>query len=541
MSALNIFPKSTSKRRSKREIERELELKARRRADEERRRAEALRKQERERAEKARRNAEKAELARREAEKRAKERAEKARKEAAEKRRREEARKKPTPTPKPTSTPTPKPTSTPTPKHTSTPTPKPTSTPTSTQTASPKPSPSASASATATAIPTTTATAIPTTPPPAPLPPDDQTLHHTFRSQVDFSSEQLELDQPASEFLQVPGTYVELELSGQDLLMDDGAEFEFWVFDSPDLERSLPSPTLRPREGEIFQARVEPSKGPHTIHWHGMEPDPRNDGVGHTSFEIGDFYTYQWQPEAGRPGDPNYGAAGTYFYHCHVNTPLHAQMGLFGALVIDPVVHPDYPVSAGARRPFVDGPEYDIDTETIIIPYSVDPRWHEMDHAAGLSGEDVGLNRYEPKHFYLLGGELARLPGGREKVWNLQSIRANVEGGPRKPTLLRTLNANYLPTHMYFTDLDGVELKMAELIAHDGRAYRDTSHPGMPSPPCIDAGYPLTTGRLAFGAAERYDLLLRPPAPGQYLLRVEWEHWITGEILGTRTIPITAS
>ncbi|WP_337587489.1 multicopper oxidase domain-containing protein [Arthrobacter sp. CAL618] len=459
----------------------------------------------------------------REAEKKAREAAEKKRKEA-KKKAREANRRKSTPSPSATATATPSATA----SASATPVPTPT------VTASPTP--------TVTASPTPTVTASPT-PTPTPVPPvnDDGTPSHRFRSQADFSSDQMDVDNPVTEFLQTPQTAVVLKFFSRDLEFDDGNKFEIWSFESENSGRSLPGPTLRPKEGEIFHATFTPSKGAHTIHWHGMEPDPRNDGVGHTSFEIGETYTYQWQAELGRPGDPNYGAAGTYFYHCHVNTVLHAQMGMFGALVVDPTVHPDYPVSPGARRAFVDGPEYDIATECILVPYSVDARWHEMDHAAGLSGEDVGLNRFEPKHFYLLGGNLADPGDTDDRVWSLSTIQANVVPGERKPTLLRILNANYLPNRMYFTDAEGNPAQIAEIIAHDGRPFRDTSVPGVPSPPCSAAGYPLLTSLLSFGAAERYDVMLTPPSAGRYELRVEWEDWITGEILAKRTVPIIAT
>jgi len=364
---------------------------------------------------------------------------------------------------------------------------------------------------------------------------------HYFDSQVDFSSSQNEQNNPVTEFKKTPDVFYDVSFYGTDLRFDDGVEVEMWSFETDNQREQFPGPLARVREGQIFQAHFKPSKGNHPIHWHGLEPDPRNDGVGHTSFEIAGEYTYQWQPEKGRPGEPNWGTAGTYFYHCHVNTTLHVQMGMFAPLIIDPIVHPDYPVSPGARRAFVDGPEYDIDTETLMVPYSMATPWHEKHHAAGLSGEDAGLNHFRPNHFYLLGGELARRPNRRESVWSLKSMRANVKGGSKKPTLLRLLNANYLPMVLRFLDSNGNPVQMAECIAHDGRPFRDTHDPKGPSKPCRDAGYPMMTSLLRCGSAERWDLLLEPPYAGEYQVVVEFRHWITDEILGQKSIKLVAS
>ena len=367
---------------------------------------------------------------------------------------------------------------------------------------------------------------------------------HTYPSQVAFADGQPQEGSPETLFRQRPTRSVELDFFSDRIRFPDGAEHDIWSFETDTSGRRLPAPLLRVTEGDVVHATVKPSKSHHTIHWHGIEPDPRNDGVGHTSFEVSGSYTYQWIPQRGRPGDPNVGSAGTYFYHCHVNTPLHVQMGMFGPLVVDPAPDATMPTRPGARRAFVDGPEYDVATEAIVVPYAVDPRWHRLSHAAGLSGEDVGLNRFEPRHFYLLGGRLAAFPRG-DGVSTLSGLTARVTDGRTPgaplPTLLRILNGGYHPTRLRFTDAAGRLATIGEVIAHDGRQYRDTSQPGVPSRPLRDLGRPILTHTLAFGAAERYEILLVPTAAGRYTLTVDWFHWVTGALMGTRSIPITAT
>ncbi len=111
----------------------------------------------------------------------------------------------------------------------------------------------------------------------------------------------------------------------------DGAkELVFFVFRDKDNPATgggnFPAATIRLPRGVIFHCDTQ-GKGPppHTIHWHGIEPTPMNDGVGHCSMEIGN-YTYQYQPNF----------IGTYFYHCHRNTVQHFEFGLYGMLLVDP-------------------------------------------------------------------------------------------------------------------------------------------------------------------------------------------------------------
>ncbi len=110
----------------------------------------------------------------------------------------------------------------------------------------------------------------------------------------------------------------------------DGKVLNFFVFRDKDNDATgggnWPGAAIRVPRGVVFHCETSGhTQTPHTIHWHGIEPTPMNDGVGHCSMEIGS-YTYQWQPNF----------IGTYFYHCHRNTMQHFEFGLYGMLLIEP-------------------------------------------------------------------------------------------------------------------------------------------------------------------------------------------------------------
>jgi FtsP/CotA-like multicopper oxidase with cupredoxin domain len=135
----------------------------------------------------------------------------------------------------------------------------------------------------------------------------------------------------------------------------------------------------------------------------------------------------------------------------------------------------------------------------------------------------VGLNRFEPSRFYLLGGNLNGFGPGDVKV--VGDVLATAPG--KTPGLVRFLNASYFPINVHF--LGGLK---AEVFAHDGRPLRNTAV--TPSPP-VSA----PTDLLSFGAAERYDMRLRPPAGASvgstFSIRVDWLDWITRRVVGTRS------
>ena len=118
--------------------------------------------------------------------------------------------------------------------------------------------------------------------------------------------------------------------TGRRFITWDNRSLNYFLFLDPDMQSrfddaTYPAPTIRVPRGVIFHCERQGNQGPHTIHWHGIEPTPINDGVGHTSMEIG-RYLYQFQPNH----------TGTYFYHCHRNTMQHFEFGLFGLLLVEP-------------------------------------------------------------------------------------------------------------------------------------------------------------------------------------------------------------
>ncbi|RZA19985.1 MAG: copper resistance system multicopper oxidase [Lysobacteraceae bacterium] len=93
---------------------------------------------------------------------------------------------------------------------------------------------------------------------------------------------------------------------------------------------SLPGPILRWREGDTVTLRVRNTLSQTSaIHWHGILLPANMDGVPGLSFhgiEPGGDYLYRFKVRQ----------SGTYWYHSH--SSLQEQAGVYGALVIDPLV-----------------------------------------------------------------------------------------------------------------------------------------------------------------------------------------------------------
>ncbi|MCK5477981.1 MAG: multicopper oxidase domain-containing protein [Methylococcales bacterium] len=293
------------------------------------------------------------------------------------------------------------------------------------------------------------------------------------------------------------------------MTMDDGNSVRIWGFtdggggmggggNGMDMGNStFPSPAMRVYEGEIVHSNLDVNgmMWVHTIHHHGIEPSMENDGVGHISWDVDGSYTYQWRPSS----------AGTYFYHCHTNTVLHAEMGMYGALIVDPRPDPNDP--EGTKRAFKNGPIYD--AEVIWAVDEIDSSWHSKSWDAGTCGSDAGLNILEPDYFIITGVD------GAQSALTAPGIAATVEVG--QTLLVRYICAGYHPQEVRLGGLT------ATMVASDAR----------PLPNAV----PVQSFKAI--SAERYDLIIEATEPGEYVIEIDINDWITGQTWGTARTKIT--
>ncbi|MBI5741127.1 MAG: multicopper oxidase domain-containing protein [Nitrospirae bacterium] len=295
--------------------------------------------------------------------------------------------------------------------------------------------------------------------------------------------------------------------------LPDGSTVPMWVIEDPDDPvggQVFPSPTIRVREGDVVHVRVGSRVNTHTIHWHGIEPTPMNDGVGKHSFEVTGNFTYQWLAAQ----------SGTYFYHCHKNTTLHFEMGLYGLLLIDP------PQGKGFVAGF-NPPDHIIpyDVEGILVVDEIDSRWHfelENNHDAFMQKCDPEdpvnpahftqngfLNDFRPDIFVING--VARVDDDTPIMDPGVAINAKVG----QTILLRLLHSGYT-IQRYTIGID------AEAIAFDGRPFGVPPFGKYSRPFIIAAGEP-----FILTVARRIELIIRPTKPGVFPVVVEFQHDIT--------------
>jgi len=291
-------------------------------------------------------------------------------------------------------------------------------------------------------------------------------------------------------FLQAPAS-VSANMNGS-TTMANGASISTWYFGGGfNNDRTVPSPVIEANQGELVEITLN-SMMEHTIHLHGLDVDQQNDGVPATSFVVGGMgnsnsYTYTFTA-------PH---AGTYMYHCHVDTHKHFEMGMFGTIIIRPT-------DGSTNRVWDNGPTFD--KEYIWQLTTFDTTWH----SGGMGGGGATLQRYRPNYFMINGKDGA----------NAQNDSATaITAGAGQKVLIRVNGTSYLPG---IVRMGGLQF---EVIASDGRPL----------------AVPYTTTEQLCAAGERYDLLVTMPSSGQYTASIEYRDIRNGKALGTAATTLTVA
>jgi plastocyanin len=98
-----------------------------------------------------------------------------------------------------------------------------------------------------------------------------------------------------------------------------------WAFNG-----QIPGPTIRVTEGDRIRIILKnESSGKHTMHIHGQAKPLIMDGVpyiGQKPIKKGESYTYEFTVKS----------LGSSWYHCHVDSQHHVDMGMYGAFIVEP-------------------------------------------------------------------------------------------------------------------------------------------------------------------------------------------------------------
>ena len=239
-----------------------------------------------------------------------------------------------------------------------------------------------------------------------------------------------------------------------------GFSVDAWTYNG-----QVPGPELRVREGDLVRVHVKNSLPvPTTIHWHGVELENSMDGVpGLTQLPIepGETFTYEFIAYP----------AGTRMYHSHQDVSSQLELGLYGALIIEP------------RRP-----EIHYDREYVAI----------LDELAEDFTPEVALGKKHVEHEDAGNGR----GGALQYDFFLINGRAGDAIPPMEITkgeriLLRLINLGNLPHSMHL----------------HGHTFTIVATDGNPVPPAAR----LRKDTVLIGPGERYDLEILGVNPGAWL------------------------
>jgi CopA family copper-resistance protein len=263
---------------------------------------------------------------------------------------------------------------------------------------------------------------------------------------------------------------------------------------------SVPAPTMRWREGqEVVVHATNRLHEPTSIHWHGLLLAGVMDGApgfnGYAAIQPGETYTYRFKLRQ----------AGTYWYHSH--SAMQEQLGMYGAIVIEP---------AGRDAARVD--------RDYVVVLSDHTREDPMRVLANLKADAGYYNRGKRTLVDFFRD------AGRDGLG--AALRDRVEWGEMRmdPTDLADVTGYAFlvngrgPEQSWtglFTPGERVRLRFINASA---MSFFDVRIPGLPMTVIAADGQnvqPVRVDEFRFGVGETYDVVVLPPADKAYAILAE--------------------
>ncbi|WP_328767181.1 multicopper oxidase family protein [Haloarcula nitratireducens] len=238
-----------------------------------------------------------------------------------------------------------------------------------------------------------------------------------------------------------------------------------WLYDE-----QFPGPELRVQEGDVLSVELTNDlEAETTIHWHGVPvPNPVDGVPGVTQEPIapGETFEYRFRAEP----------AGTYFYHSHVG--LQLDRGLLGPLIVE------------ERDPHV---EYDREYVVVLDDYLPDEPQLPSDGGRGGGGMGGGMG----------GGGMM---GDVRPPYDGLLINGRLPEDPQTFGVTEGERIRFRFVNAGSATVFGVRIAGHEMtVTHaDGRP--------------VD---PVDVDSFAFGAGERYDVVVEATNPGRWFVQAD--------------------
>jgi plastocyanin len=164
----------------------------------------------------------------------------------------------------------------------------------------------------------------------------EHTANETFFNPADGPAEQIRIARLGGPNPATPGDPADRPLKEFTIIVDDltleiapGVHVDTWAFGFEGQKASVPGPEIRVQEGDFVRVYFKNThEEPHTIHFHGLNAPFHSDGVpGLSQHEVEEDEVFIYEFVAKRPG--------THVYHCHFQTLLHLDMGMYGAFIVE--------------------------------------------------------------------------------------------------------------------------------------------------------------------------------------------------------------